>query len=382
MFAGDAVRSTQDVKKYSLKIGMARQAVTLIIFMFLVCLSCLCSSAMGGGLFYACSDGTMKPGEFDLKKCLNFGISDVKAVVSGDATEQISTDLTETREEAGGLIPSQPVDDEAADPNLAFLDYFSRGNQQISGVGVTASASNAAECARICFNDEENMTNEGEKCQGFVSDDATYCKLYPSIDVGYGNVHSKHKAYRLKEAKEGGGAISQFTISRGSTAYAPSGGPKEYGNRHDVNCNGGGMSSFKFNRSGDQVNNSFACLKSSVFGGVFSKETPHDASGNKKGRNHMYYMDRHDTNCGTHFLSQWKLAQWSRSMRVHYSCTNAQTPDQSQCESRSTEQQITPNAGNVIEWAGFNIQCPANKLLTQWKYQDGVINYTCCPKPR
>ena len=64
---------------------MAQGAIILLLFAFMMCLSCLSSSAVGTGVFYACSDGTMSPGDFDFSKCTNFGLSDV---VSG--TEAIT----------------------------------------------------------------------------------------------------------------------------------------------------------------------------------------------------------------------------------------------------------------------------------------------------
>jgi hypothetical protein len=374
---------------------MARQAVTLIIFLFIACLSSLCSSALGGGVFYACSDGTLKPSKFDIKKCLNFGIKDIEAVVSGDIKEsgEESSDLSGDTNESGekssdlsgdstggdGLIPDAPVDDDAADPNLDYLDYFNRSRNRFSGNGVVTSASNAAECAKICFNDEVDMLNEGEKCQGFLSDDGSYCKLYPTIDSTTGEINSQHKAYRLKEGKEGGGAIVGYSTTRGNTNFASDGGPKYYGGRHDVNCPSGALSSFKFNKVGTQVNNSFTCVNSTALGGATGKQTPVNASGKKKGRNDMYWIDRHDINCGNNFLRQWRLDQWSRSMRVNYQCTTAETSDPNGCESLSAGGYSRhPHVGT---WKGDEVKCPANKLLTQWKYDGDKINYRCCPKP-
>ena len=363
---------------------MARQAVTLIIFLFIACLSSLCSSALGGGVFYACSDGTLKTSEFDIKKCTNFGIKDVKAVVSGDIKESSEessdvSDLSGDSTDGDGLIPDAPVDDDAADPNLDYLDYFNRNRDRFSGNGVVTSATNAAECAKICFNDEVDMPNESEKCQGFLSDDGSYCKLYPTIDGTTGEINSQHKAYRLKEYKEGGGDIMAYNTSRGNTNYASDGGPKSYGGRHNVNCPSGALSSFKFNKVGSQVNNSFTCLNSTALSGTSSKQTGVNASGEKKGRNDMYYIDRHDINCGDNFLKQWRLDQWSRSMRVQYQCTTAETSDANSCESLSASGYSRhPHVG---AWKGNEVKCPANKLLTQWKYDGGGnIEYRCCPK--
>jgi hypothetical protein len=362
---------------------MARQATTLVLFLFIMCLCSLCLAALGGGVFYACSDGTMNPSEFDFKKCGNFGIKDVEAVVTGDIKETSEVESTETSDDfssGDGLIPDQPVDDEAADPNLNFLDYFNRDRKKFSGDGVVASATNAAECAKICFNDEIDMPNESEKCQGFVSDDSTYCKLYPTIDSMDGEIHSQHKAYRLKENKESGGRVVQYTTTRNSTGYGPDGGTKEYGNRHDLDCGvNGALTSFKFNKSGNQVNNSFTCAKSEALGGSTSKMTEVNASGKSGGRNDMYYIDRHDINCGDNFLSQWKLAQWSKSIRVHYSCTTSKTPRPDECE-ELTASGYSRNS-HVGTWRGNEVKCPANKLLTQWKYSNDSVTYRCCPKP-
>lgn len=355
------------------------QAVTVIIFLFMMCLSSLCSVALGGGVFYACSDGTMKPGEFDLKKCVNFGIKDVQSVISGDIKDTTgTTDLTQEEGSYDDLISDQPVDDEAADPNLKFLDYFKKDRTAFSGAGVSATAQNAAECAKMCFSDDIDMPNEGEKCQGFVSDDGAYCKLYPTVDTTDREIHSRHKAYRLKEGKEGGGTLVTYRTSRHATAYGPDGGPMTYGNIHNLTCPGGALSSFKFNKVGDKVNNSFVCVNSDGLVAGTEKMTPHDASGKSKGRNNMFWIDRHDVNCGNNFLKQWKLAQWSRSMRVHYTCSTATTPHPTECESLKAGGYGAHDS--VGAWKGDEVKCPANKLLTQWKYSGDGINYTCCPK--
>jgi len=363
---------------------MAQQAVMMMVFLFIMCLSSMCSSALGGGVFYACSDGTLDINNFDFKKCTNFGLQDVKAVVSGDIKEptvETPSELTEQASAGDDLLPPQPIDEEAADPNLPFIDYFTKSRTRFSGNGVTASASNAAECAKICYNDEVTMPNEGEKCQGFISDDGTYCKLYPTVDSTEGDINSRHKAYRLKESKEGGGDIAAYNTTRRYTEYTSNGGPMQYGSRHDVNCGGSGaLSSFKFNTVGGQVNNSFVCLNSSEkLSGSESKQTGVNASGKEKGRNDMYWIDRHDVNCGNKFLKQWKLDQWSHSMRVNYTCSTTPTPRPDECETLSASGYSA--AGDVGSWKGNEVKCPANKLLTQWHYTSDRIDYTCCPKP-
>lgn len=71
---------------------MAQGAIVLLLFAFMMCLSCLSSSAVGTGVFYACSDGTMSPGDFDFKKCINFGFGDVLSGTEAITGLDVATD--------------------------------------------------------------------------------------------------------------------------------------------------------------------------------------------------------------------------------------------------------------------------------------------------
>ena len=189
---------------------MARGAVVLILFAFCVCLSCLSSSAVGSGLFYACSDGTMTPGEFDFKKCLNFDINDIFSgteAVTGldtgvDEDEDEDTSKTQETGATGLLVPRGEEDDTDAE----FLDFFDKGDtENLSGKGVMVSGSKSqVECAKICYNEEVEMTSADDTCNGFVSDGFSRCILFPSnIRVTGSVLPGKRKSYTLKEGRDG-----------------------------------------------------------------------------------------------------------------------------------------------------------------------------------
>ena len=172
------------------------------------------------------------------------------------------------------------------------------------------------------------------------------------------------------------------------TPYSQDGGPKEYGNLHDISCDRdgshGALTSFKFAKKDDKVRNEYSCYMSSTqFADKSVRETPHGASGSSdSGRNHMWDVDSHPVDCGNNFITGWKLNQWSSSMKMIYSCSNIETPDASNCEELMSDQFGEPQYAG--EWAGAgNISCPKDKLLTKWKYNrgEGRIKYRCCPKP-
>ena len=218
---------------------MAQGAVVLIIFAFCICLSCISSSAVGSGVFYACSDGTMSPGQFDFNKCLNFGADDVLQGtdaltgldLSGDVSDEpASVDLTGGASES--LVPSGPVDIDEASGDADYLDFFGQGSKEyIDGQGTLATGVNTkAACARVCYNDEVPMKDELDKCMGFVSDGRGRCILYPSQDKVRGtNLPGRENSYVLKRPKDGAVTFHTFNKKALQTNFQADGGPKEFG---------------------------------------------------------------------------------------------------------------------------------------------------------
>ena len=380
---------------------MAQGAVMLMLFAFMMCLSCLSSSAVGSGVFYACSDGTMSPGDFDIKKCTNFGFNDIiqgtETITGVDTSIDTSEDIV-VDPGTDLLVVGRPLGLDDEDPNATFLDFFGTGkNVQPSGLGTVAhSVTNKAECAKICYENEVEMRGEGVECNGFVSDGFSKCMLYPSTSTVAGSsLTGGEKSYGLKRTR-GGLVHNIFTVKNLKTEYGAKGGPKEYGDLHDVTCKGddnttnGALQAFKWQNSGSQTRNLYTCLQGS-FGGIGSqKSTPHGPSGSthkcNEDRNEFNYLSAGngigDVDCGDQFIHRWKLNQWSQSMNISFNCTNDETSDESQCVELETDGDINSRACNTGELSDTRVRCPANTALTKFKWVGGSkINYRCCPKP-
>ena len=362
---------------------MAQGAVMLMLFAFMMCLSCLSSSAIGSGVFYACSDGTMSPGDFDINKCTNFGFNDIlqgTGAVTGTSTTVDTSPATSVVTDGGLLVPAS-TDDE--DPNATFLDFFSAGrNQSLSGLAVVAAATSKTDCAKICYNDEVPMRGESDVCNGFVSDGFSRCMLYPSNDpVSGGSLESGEKSYSLKRPKDGGSSFNLFKSVQKETAYRLDGGTLQFAGQHDVNCvdtnQNGLMTNFSFNPRGSQVNVDYTCLVSDTIklsGSSYTTKTPQRGG-------EFTHLSPLDINCGNNFITKWKVESEGTDIKVKYTCTTNRTSDASGCDTSTTSGDfgVAAKAGAM---SSARVRCPANKALTQFKWTgDGTISYTCCPKP-
>ena len=373
---------------------MAQGAIILLLFAFMMCLSCLSSSAVGTGVFYACSDGTMSPGDFDFSKCTNFGLSDVvsgtEAITGLDVGSDDPEPTTTSSPESLTLVPTGPVEEE--DPNATYLDFFGAGSTgRLSGLGVVAGATSKTECAKICYNNEVPMRGEGEECNGFVSDGFSKCILYPTPDTIAGvSLPTGEKSYGLK-ATRNGQTFNTFSSQNFETAYSTKGGPKQYGNNHDVECvsgnKKGALTSFRWQNSGNNTRNLYSCLMGD-FGGIESEQsTPQDLSGSthkcSKDRNEFGYLARNNiglVDCGDQFIHRWKLNQQSNSMNISFNCTRDETSDSSACVDLETDGSYGRGC-NTGELLNTNVACPNNMALTRFNWSNGKIQYRCCPKP-
>jgi len=379
---------------------MAQGAIILLVFAFMMCLSCLSSSAAGSGIFYACSDGTMSPDEFDFKKCTNFGVSAIlegtEAITGLDVgSEEEFEPIDTTSEEGDLLVPASLADEE--DPNETYYNFFGTGkSQNLSGLGViAASATSKTDCARICYENEVPMRGGSDECNGFVSDGFTKCILYPSTaTVSGSSLPSGEKSYALKVNRTGL-AFNNFTIKNYDTPSSPKGGPKQYGNKHDVSCRdgttNGALTSFTWRNSGNTTKNIYGCLMGDFGSNKSQVNTPSSGSGSghkcNKDNNEFNYLSAGgsggvgDVDCGDNFINRWKLKQSGNSMNIEFNCTGSETSDQSGCVDLETG---TPDvrACNTGELTGTNVRCPANTALTKFQWVGGSkINYRCCPKP-
>ena len=380
---------------------MAQGAVILILFAFCICLSCISSSAVGSGVFYACSDGTMSPGEFDFNKCLNFGTDDILQGTEEITGIDIGGEVSEVPDLSSGasdsLVPDGPVDLDEASGDAEFLDFFGQASKEyIDGTGTLATGiSTKAACARTCYEDTVPMKDELDKCMGFISDGRGRCILYPSQDKKRGTtLPGREKSYTLKRPKDGAVSFHTFNKKSLQTIFGPNGGPKQFsnsGHTHDVDCKDpetgaeGLMTGFKFNPRGGEVNVAYSCLFNREITRDRQNSTPHGASGSKhecdKNRNEFNYMHGHDMNCGNNFIVRWKHRQWSQSMAMDWNCSKQETSDPLACEDLETDGNFG-RACNASDMAPYPVKCPANKALTRFGWNgDGKITFTCCPKP-
>ena len=395
---------------------MAQGAIILLVFAFMMCLSCLSSSAAGSGIFYACSDGTMSPDEFDFKKCTNFGVSAIlegtEAITGLDVGREEPTQLVS--EEGDLLVPASLADEE--DPNETYYDFFGTGkSQNLSGLGViAASATSKTDCARICYENEVPMRGEGsDECNGFVSDGFTKCILYPSTaTVSGSSLPSGEKSYALKRSRSGGQIISYDTQgfltgfvqneNKGeSHANGDYGTPWAMGPTTDVTCskdgNNGLLTSFNSVTQAGKVGFRYTCLLNDKTTLKSEKTTirtdqgqRNSCGGKRKGKQHngsdIGFLNQHEVNCLDNFIYSWGVRPdggWKGGMTVKYKCTNLETPDATECEDLVTTADFGSKPCKLSNLNTSKVQCPSNKALTQFRINSpaGKISYRCCPKP-
>ena len=361
---------------------MAQGAVMLMLFAFMMCLSCLSSSAVGSGVFYACSDGTMSPGDFDINKCTNFGFNDIlqgTGAVTGTSTTVDTSPATSVVTDGGLLVPGSAEDE---DPNATFLDFFGTGKTEtLTGLGVVAAATSKTDCAKICYNNEVQMRGEGEECNGFVSDGFSKCVLYPTNVTNSGSsLQSGEKSYGLKNSRSGM-AFNIFTTKGFETGYADKGDLSKYGNLHDIECEEGNekgaLTSFRWQNSGQRVRNLYSCMMGDFGPPQSEQQTTQGSSG---GFDKLTVDGVGLVDCGNQFIHRWKLKQWGTQANIAFNCTRDETSDSSRCVDLETNR-YSGTGASTTDLSNMNVQCPNNTALTQFNWVDGKIVYRCCPKP-
>ena len=365
---------------------MAQGAIILLLFAFMMCLSCLSSSAAGSGIFYACSDGTMSPDEFDFKKCTNFGFSDIlegtEAITGLDVGSEEEFEPSDTTSQDMGLLVPGGLSDED-DPNSTYIDFFGSGKSEtLQGLGVVATASSLGECAKLCYENGVAMRGESDECNGFVSDKASKCILYPANITNTGStLQSGEKSYSLKGSRSGL-SFTTFTAKTFETIFSDKGDITAYGNDHDVECENssggkGALTSFKWQNTGQQVRNLYSCMMGDFGRSGSLKQTPQGQTG---GFNQLTVNDVGLVDCGNQFIERWKMKQWSNQANIEFKCTSKETSDPTACVDLETSAYGGTGA-TTSDLTNVNVQCPSNKALTQFNWSDSKIKYRCCPKP-
>lgn len=410
---------------------MARGAIVLILFAFCVCLSCLSSSAVGSGVFYACSDGTMTPGEFDFKKCLNFDLNDILSgtgAVTGidtgvDEDEDEDEDASKTQGTGATdlLVPKGAEEDADAE----FLDFFDKADtENLSGKGVMVSGSKTqVECAKICYNEEVEMTSADDTCNGFVSDGFSRCILFPSNSRVTGSeLSGKRKSYILKEGRDGNKIIvynaqkfasAEFFNGRpGTVGFPVSKAKKRFHDCSNNNINGM-LSGFRLDNLGKptaanatKYKYRYNCLmnpnitrgsrRSSSWVGAWDTSTcggdGKSWSGGKSTRAANWrFLGQLPMDCGDKFISKWYMQTngtdqesgkdlGNYDMKVTYTCTNEETSDSSLCVDKSTVD-VGGERCTISEFQKQKVQCPTGMAITNLEMGNGSTKYRCCPRP-
>ena len=175
--------------------------------------------------------------------------------------------------------------------------------------------------------------------------------------------------------------LPSLTLSNLNTAWNDEGGGSSiYLDRHDVSCPAqSGMSSFALKRKGDgNYREEYGCLVGSDFGAQTASFTP----ANDWGQGNTVFLDRHNVQCPAgNVLNDWHVTRPSQdTIRIDYKCVPA--PGLGNCENLTTPWN-DEGGGNSVYLDRHAVQCPNNKMLTQWhlvRKGDGNyhIEYSCC----
>lgn len=198
------------------------------------------------------------------------------------------------------------------------------------------------------------------------------------------------RAMAMGEWRRASREAPAFSLARRRTAPGVDGGPKEYGNAHEMDCGSNGVMtafSFECDEASGEVHNAYACAtaaneaanEADAGAPPRAKATPHGPSGSQSsGRNAMWDLDQHVVDCGNQFVRRWVLRQWSNSMQISYGCA-WETGDANACTHERTER--VPRAKKVSGWAGVELACPMDTFLSAFNYANDSFSYKCCPKP-
>lgn len=154
------------------------------------------------------------------------------------------------------------------------------------------------------------------------------------------------------------------------------GGNSIYLDRHNLDCGDDGLSRFKLERpSGNRIRYAYTCKE-----GINSAGTNKNTGTNDWGGGNTVYLDRHNVDCGTKPIAQFKLVRPAgNKIRYDYRCSNR--PSTGPCRGANTgwNQESSQN----IYLDRHNVQCNSDEVITQFKLnRNGQgkfrYDYKCC----
>ena len=226
------------------------------------------------------------------------------------------------------------------------------------GGKLTRDAAVAA-CLTNCANRKDcvgvTFSNDGQKCWG----------------------KTKHENLGRNNDRQ---TFSKIPIPTSTVKYTGAndwgGGNSIYLDRHNLDCGNDGLSRFKLERpSGNRIRYAYTCKE-----GINSAGTNKNSGSNDWGGGNTVYLDRHNVDCGTKPIAQFKLVRPAgNKIRYDYRCSNR--PSTGPCRGANTgwNQESSQN----IYLDRHNVQCNSDEVITQFKLnRNGQgkfrYDYTCC----
>ena len=226
------------------------------------------------------------------------------------------------------------------------------------GGKLTRDAAVAA-CLTNCANRKDcvgvTFSNDGQKCWG----------------------KTKHENLGRNNDRQ---TFSKIPIPTSTVKYTGAndwgGGNSIYLDRHNLDCGDDGLSRFKLERpSGNRIRYAYTCKE-----GINSAGTNKNSGSNDWGGGNTVYLDRHNVDCGTKPIAQFKLVRPAgNKIRYDYRCSNR--PSTGPCRGANTgwNQESSQN----IYLDRHNVQCNSDEVITQFKLnRNGQgkfrYDYKCC----
>jgi hypothetical protein len=136
--------------------------------------------------------------------------------------------------------------------------------------------------------------------------------------------------------------------------------------RHNVDCGSAGINQFKLNRDsgfGGNIRYDYKCISGGNTNSTLSKNTDFNDVG---WSNNVVYLDRHNVNCEDNPISQFKLNRNSSGdkIRYDYKCMYSNKPVS--CRNVTTTKNDVGN-GNLVYLDRHDVKCNDDELISSFK---------------
>ena len=293
----------------------------------------------------AAADATTKA-TAEAKKAL-----DLKAQLS-----QVTGKLNQVTQFAGILakdlvakFPYRSVDMDYPGNDVFHSQFGANINRDAAAAACLTQCANRTDCVGVTF------SKDGRNCWG----------------------KSRHENLGRNNDRE---TFSKIPIP---TSKVKNTGTNDWGNgnmvyldRHNLDCGNDGLSQFKLERpSGNTIRYAYTCKE-----GINSAGTNKNTGSNDWGGGNTVYLDRHNVDCGTKPIAQFKLVRPAgNKIRYNYRCSNR--PSTGPCRGANTGWNQESNQNIYLD--RHNVRCNSDEVITQFKLnRNGQgkfrYDYKCC----